>query len=93
MIEQFLQILGKKVTDRVTGYSGIVESVTFDLYGCVQAIVRAPVNEKMEMQECRWFDYKRLLDSNEERVMPLPAFELVPGPAERPKSADRPKQR
>jgi hypothetical protein len=45
-----LKLLGTKVRDVVTGFVGIVTSVSFDLYGCVQAVVvtvgARPLSEK-----------------------------------------------
>ena len=38
-IKSHLSILGKPVKDKVTGMKGIVSSVSFDLYGCIQVIV------------------------------------------------------
>jgi hypothetical protein len=37
-----LQMLGFNAKDRVTGFSGVVSSICFDLYGCVQAALRPP---------------------------------------------------
>jgi len=38
-VKKHLSLLGLKVKDKVTGYTGVVASIGFDLYGCVQAIV------------------------------------------------------
>jgi len=38
-VQDHLSLLGKEVEDVVTGMSGIVASVSFDLYGCIQAII------------------------------------------------------
>ena len=34
-----LKLLGLKVKDKVTGFTGIITSVSFDLYGCIQVII------------------------------------------------------
>ena len=34
-----LERLGQNATDRVTGLSGVVVSISFDLYGCVSALI------------------------------------------------------
>lgn len=85
-----IKLLGWKVTDRVTGFKGIVESISFDLYGCLQAVVRPAVNEKNEVLDGRWFDVNRLVVDGDGPVMPMPEFRLttrhkdVTGPADKP---------
>jgi hypothetical protein len=68
-----LQLLGLRVRDKVTNFVGVCESVSYDLYGCIQAIVRPPMNEKNEVPDSRWFDVARL-----EVLDPTPVIE-VPG--------------
>lgn len=74
-----LQLLGHTVRDRVTGFSGVVSSVAFDLYGCVQAVVTPAVHidDKGVQQTSpgNWFDVKRLQLFNTEPVMQAPDFE------------------
>ncbi len=79
-----LVLLGVKVRDVVTGYEGIVESVSFDLYGCVQAVVRGGLDEKGQPVDGRWFDLKRLIRIGMEPVMEAPVFEAVAGGADKP---------
>ena len=86
---KYLDLLGYPVTDSVTGFKGIVESISYDLYGCIQAVVRGPVNDKGEIPDGRWFDCKRLSKSQTEPVMRAPIFETAAvyqeaGPAEKP---------
>lgn len=96
-MKQHLALLGFKVKDSVTGMEGVVESIGFDLYGCIQAVVKPSVNEKGEMQDGRWFDIKRLTAISDTPVMPVPDFHTMPavkphspapkvvrGPAEKP---------
>jgi len=78
-----LELLGVKVRDVVTGFEGIVETVGFDLYGCIQAIVRPGLDEKGQPAESRWFDVKRLVRISTEPVMASPSFAVVPGGAEK----------
>jgi hypothetical protein len=75
---EHFSLLGFKVRDVVTGFEGVVESICLDLYGCVQAVVRAPVTEKGELVDGRWFDVKRLTALSAEPVMAVPAFEIIP---------------
>ncbi len=47
-ILKHLELLGLKCEDRVTGFKGVIISMTFDLYGCVQAIVDPGMNKDGE---------------------------------------------
>jgi len=38
-VERHVSQLGLKVKDRVTGFEGVVSTMSFDLYGCIQAAV------------------------------------------------------
>lgn len=90
MISQHLTLLGKRCEDKVTHAIGIVTSVSFDLYGCVLALLQpTDRDEKGEMRESRWYDVKRLFPHTDERVMEVPNYDAIPvglepGPAEKP---------
>lgn len=89
MSNKHLNYLGRKAKDRVTGFAGVVSSVSFDLYGCIQAAVTPPVDEKGALPDGRWFDIQRLELADADRVMPLPTWVAEPakhvhGPAEKP---------
>lgn len=91
-----INLLGLKVRDRVTYFEGIVSSISFDLYGCVQAAVSPPVDKEGKLPDGRWFDIHRLVSIDADRVMPVPLFGATPptfgatpeahthGPAEKP---------
>lgn len=85
-----LSILGLRVQDKVTGFAGVVTSVCFDLYGCIQAAIDSGFDEKMVRIEPRWFDVSRLTILSETPVMDQPDFDTGPvaegahGPAEKP---------
>ena len=85
---KYLDLLGYQVTDCVTGFKGVVTTVSYDLYGCIQVVVHPHVDEKTGKQEDgRWFDAKRLSKTSTHPVMPLPVFEdamAEAGPAEKP---------
>jgi len=91
-IAEHMKLIGFKVKDVVTGFTGVVTSVSFDLYGCVQAIVSPGLTEKGEPGDGRWFDMKRLVPTSEAPVMALPSFavEAVPGPEFKPAQASNP---
>ncbi len=91
-----LELLGLKVRDRVTGFSGIVSSICFDLYGCVQGVVSPPVDEKGALPDGKWIDTSRLEVLDASPVMEVPGGRFAvtrsasptaaayPGPAEKP---------
>jgi len=83
-MDEHLKWLGLRVLDVVTGFAGIVTAVSFDLYGCVQAVVSPSVNEKGDLGDGRWFDTKRLTVTSDTPVMAVPSFAVVPGPTEKP---------
>lgn len=89
-VQKHLSILGMKVTDRVTGLVGVVTSVGFDLYGCVQAIVHPGIDKDGKLRDSLWFDIARLEVVSSVPVMAPPNFTSGPvaeglkGPAEKP---------
>ena len=90
--DEYIDLLGRTAKDRVTGFSGVVASISFDLYGCVQAVLTPPIDKDGKPQDGRWFDVNRLEMQGAERVMPVPMFAAKPanhdhGPAEKPARA------
>lgn len=83
------ELFGLPVKDRVTGFTGVVTSVSFDLYGCVQGVVTPEAGEKGKQEDGRWFDMKRLVATASEPVMELPSFATVPGPEAKPAQSNR----
>lgn len=76
-IQQYMDLMGRKVRDRVNGFEGVVTAVTFDLYGCVQCIVNPPsakADGGFKIGELQWFDHKRLDVLENTPVMALPWF-------------------
>jgi hypothetical protein len=69
-----INILGLKAVDKVTGFSGIITTVSFDLYGCIQVIVTPPVNASGDVTNGAWFDVTRLDIDYDSRVMDVPNF-------------------
>ena len=80
----YLNLLGKVVKDRVTGFSGVVTSISFDLYGCIQALVHPGIDKDKKILEQAWFDCNRLEVVNSEPVINQPDFVKESGPAEKP---------
>jgi len=91
-MNSYLELLGHKVRDRVTGFEGVVSSVSFDLFGCVQTVVTPPMDKKTgKRPDSEWFDHKRLEKLSKEPVMKQPSFVEQPlkvgderGPADKP---------
>lgn len=92
-----LKLLGLRVQDRVTGLEGVCTSVTFDLYGCIQAIINPGIGEDGKLREQQWFDVNRLRVASDEPVMKCPHLvETAPaasareqGHAERPRTMNK----
>lgn len=90
-VKKHLALLGFRVKDKVTGSSGVVSSVGFDLYGCIQAIVNPGLDKDGKPGEQQWFDINRLEVISSTPVMAPPNFDFGPvaeglkGPAEKPR--------
>ena len=85
-----VDLLGKTAKDRVTGFQGVVITVAFDLFGCVQAVIRPPADKDGKLNDAHYFDVNRLEIVDQKRVMPVPVFGATPathshGPSERPR--------
>jgi hypothetical protein len=73
MTEEYLQILGTEMKDKVTGITGMVSSVCFDAYGCVQACLTQRKTKSGTIPDQYWMDIKRLAPSGK-RLMPVPRY-------------------
>ena len=85
-----LNLLGMKVEDKVTGFKGVVASISFDLYGCVQAIVNPGADKDGKLMEQCWFDVSRLALASDEPVMERPDFEYGPQAEGKQGAAEKP---
>jgi hypothetical protein len=85
-MKQHFDLLGMHVRDQITGLDGVVESICFDLYGCVQASVRRNgLDKDGKLHESYWFDVKRLVVKSKTPVMEPPDFSLPEiGAADKP---------
>lgn len=73
MLDKMLRLLGLTVTDKVTGLTGVITTVSLDLYGCAQVWITPPA-EKKDL-EGGWYDVQRCtVDHSIDRAMPLPQF-------------------
>lgn len=71
---EHLTLLGKEAEDKVTKFKGVISSLSFELYGCVQAVLTPKVGKDGEIKEGCWFDVTRLKILNNTPVMDLPDF-------------------
>jgi hypothetical protein len=89
--DQMLQcvgMLGHEAKDKVTGFTGMVSSIAFDAYGCIQAVLTPKVGKDAKYPDGHWFDVNRLEVGK--RILPMPTFDQATaritskGPAEKP---------
>lgn len=72
--QSHIDLLGFEVKDKVTNYKGVIVSICFDLYGCVQAAVKPKELRDGMPQDGTWLDVKRLVKTSKSRVMEVPDF-------------------
>ena len=72
---EYMNLLGIAVEDKVTGFSGVVTTISYDLYGCVQAVVTPKhKSEEKDSYSGRWFDTKTSIVKSDKPVMEVPTF-------------------
>ena len=88
-MQQFIDLLGYRAKDKITGFTGVISSVCFDLYGCIQVCLTQPVDDKGQIPERAnsWFDTNRVSVDRTDRVMefkldPRYTVETTSGPCE-----------
>lgn len=69
------EILGCKAKDKVTGFTGILTSLSFDLYGCVQFVISPPMDKEGNIPAGKWFDANRIEVLDYTPVMDQPKFD------------------
>lgn len=95
-VQKHLKLLGLKVQDKITGAKGVVASISFDLYGCIQAVITPEVTKDGKQQDSHWCDVRRLVVKGKKPVMEVPNFDFGPmaegrkGPADKPAGHDIP---
>jgi hypothetical protein len=89
-IKKHMGLLGLKVQDKVTGQKGVVASISFDLYGCVQAIVNPGMDKDGKPRDSLWFDVARLKVIDKKPVMQTPDYEYGLQAEGRQGAAERP---
>jgi hypothetical protein len=85
MVQEALKLLGLSVRDAVTNFTGVVTSVTFDLYGCIQTLVNPGMDKEGKLGNSQWFDKNRLIVLDKNPVIKQPSFVTDDkGPEEKP---------
>lgn len=99
-MEKCLNVLGRRVEDKVTTMAGVATSVSFDLYGCIQVLVHPGLDKKGNIKDRQWFDISRLRITGDP-VMEPPDFGWVSnvnqtkqaaGPEHKPMMRSKPTQ-
>ncbi|WP_309086432.1 hypothetical protein [Chelativorans sp.] len=63
------EVLGTKVRDRITGFSGVVTGRVEYLTGCNQVLVSPPAKEDGSLVAAEWLDEQRLEVISEDRIL------------------------
>jgi len=91
---KYFDLLGFVCRDVVTGFEGVADSLSFDLYGCIQIGLRPKLKKDSKIDEYpegRWFDAKRLKKVGTKPVMEAPDFDLPEiGAADKPIASSLP---
>ncbi len=78
-VRKHMSLLGHEVQDKITKQKGVCSSISFDLYGCIQAAITPKVNKDGERHTSYWYDVSRLkVLNNKKRVMTLPNYDFGP---------------
>lgn len=64
-----LGLLGFKIEDKVTGLKGVVTSISFDLYGCIQALIVPTSGNTAEVFAPVWLDVARLKPKSKKPII------------------------
>jgi hypothetical protein len=71
-----IKLLGLKAKDKVTGFGGVITTLSFDLYGCVQVVITPKaITSTGKMEHGQWVDITRLELKSKKPVMEIPNFE------------------
>ena len=71
-IKKHFSMLGYNAMDKVTKVEGIITSISFDLFGCIQVVLTPPHDSQVTP---RWYDIRRIKILDNERVMDCPNFD------------------
>ena len=77
MIIEAFDLLGKRGRDKVTGLEGVVESISFNLYGEVMVALRPVQQFDGNISNAFWLQEQRIVIEDGERVIDVPDFDAV----------------
>jgi hypothetical protein len=87
-INEHLRLLGTRQRDVVTGLTGVVVSICFDINGCIMGALKPPIDKDGKLQAAEWIDLQRLKVSGEPVCEPFNFIEpprlAIAGTAEKP---------
>jgi hypothetical protein len=89
-MKKHIGLLGHKVSDPVTGITGIVSSISFDVSGCIQAAVRISPKKEGGIGESFWIDTKQLKRLTKTPVVKAATFDIIPGSQMKPAISSHP---
>lgn len=85
-VEQILASMGLPATDKITGFKGVLISISFDVFGCIQGCLKPPVSKEGQDEKGGWFDINRLdFEKPKNRKMDCANFEKIYSDFEPPK--------
>lgn len=74
-MNKHFDLLGYKAKDKITGFKGVISSLSFDLYGCIQAVIQPECDKNsIKIEDGRWFDVTRIEILSKKRVMNIPDY-------------------
>ena len=73
---EVVDLLGKKVKDKMSGFTDYISNVCFDLYGCIQVIINPAKldKESQYLNNSGWVDLNRIEILKGKRIMEHPDF-------------------
>jgi len=88
-MQEYMDLLGYRAKDKVTGFEGVVASISFGLYGRVQVVLKPSVDKDGKIPDSQWFDAKRLTKIGKAPVIYPQPFTTMSagqerGPTEKP---------
>ncbi len=75
-VKKHLLLRGLKVKDKVSGREGIIDFVSFDLYGCIQARINPGLDKDKNQADYEWMDVSRLSKKSNTPVLEIPIIEV-----------------
>jgi len=73
-IKKYMNLLGLEAQDKVTKMKGIISSLSFDLYGCIQ-VTLTPLAKNNDKGDSYWYDVNRIKVLGKKPVMKRPDYE------------------